>query len=153
MRNYIMALIVALFLSSCEIKPKPIDYGTDNCAYCSMTIVDKQHAAELVTEKGRAYKFDAIECMINYDRENQSQLVQLYLTNDFNSPGALIDATSATYLVSEEFSSPMGANLSAFSSKGAAMAKKEEFGGEIYDWDELRKSLEITRINNNPKPD
>ena len=29
-----------------------------------MTIVDRQHAAEAVTSKGKVFKFDAIECMV-----------------------------------------------------------------------------------------
>jgi copper chaperone NosL len=33
-----------------------------------MTIVDKVHAAEIVTKKGKVCKFDATECMINYER-------------------------------------------------------------------------------------
>lgn len=148
MRISNLLFVLAVFLVSCEIGPKPIAYGTDTCAYCSMTIVDQQHAAELVTEKGRVYKFDAIECMINYDLENVQQLVELHLVNDFNSPGALIEAKTATYLVSSEFSSPMGANLSAFSSEKAAMEKKQKFGGELYDWNGLRANRDVIRINN-----
>lgn len=141
-------LVVMLFFVSCETGPKPIAYGTDTCAYCSMTIVDQQHAAELVTEKGRAYKFDAIECMINYDLEHKQQPVELYLVNDFSAPGTLIDAKTATYLVSSHFSSPMGANLSAFSSEKAALEKVQKFGGEIYDWNGIRTSIDVIRINN-----
>ena len=30
-----------------------------------MTIVDPRYGAELVTTKGKVYKYDAVECLIN----------------------------------------------------------------------------------------
>ena len=61
------AIVTILFLSlaACTVAPVPINFGSDGCHFCKMTIVDKQHAAELVTSKGKAYKYDAIECMID----------------------------------------------------------------------------------------
>lgn len=140
MKALYLILICAL-LVSCEIAPKPIEYGSDNCQYCKMTIVDRQHASEIVTEKGRAYKFDAIECMINYDKEYLDQPVAMYLVSDFDDPGELIDATTATYLISPKISSPMNANLSAFNSREAANRAKTEFGGETYSWESTKKQL------------
>lgn len=42
---------IMLFLVSCKIAPKAIQYGTDVCHSCQMTIVEKTHAAEIVTKK------------------------------------------------------------------------------------------------------
>ncbi len=143
MKKIMMFIVSLLLFAACEVGPKPINYGSDSCDYCSMTIVDRQHAAEIVTKKGKASKFDAVECMINYDREHSENPVALYLTADFNSPGELIDATTATYLQSEALSSPMGANISAFSNRAAAVEKLQQYGGKLYDWEEL-KDLENT---------
>ena len=66
----ITVLSLLLLFAACSPQPRPIEYGTDLCDFCRMTIVDKQHAAELVTDKGRVYKFDAIECMVNYLEQN-----------------------------------------------------------------------------------
>jgi len=132
---------LALLFFSCAIEPKPIAYGHDNCHYCNMTIVDRQHAAQLVTDKGRAYKFDAIECMVHQDQENNGQTAALYLINDFNNPGKLIDATTATYLISPQISSPMGANLSGFSSEGDAKEIMAEFSGSLYDWEAIQQKI------------
>ena len=38
----------------------------------------------------------------------------MYLSNNYTEPEALIDATPATFLISENIPSPMGAYLSAF---------------------------------------
>jgi copper chaperone NosL len=133
-------LIVALLLTffSCNVSPQAIDYGSDGCHFCKMTIVDKVHASEIVTNKGKVYKFDASECMINFlkDFEDASE-VKLYLTNNYTEPEVLIDATKATFLISENIPSPMGAFLSAFKRKSEANKILAEKGGTLYSWNAL----------------
>lgn len=154
MKKNVFFILGLILFTACEVGPKPINYGSDSCDYCSMTIVDRQHSAEIVTEKAKVRKFDAIECMINYDREHSETPVALYLAADFNSPGKLIDATKATYLISEQLSSPMGANLSAFSSPEAALEKQQEYGGRTLDWESLNKieTLSTMEGKNNVDP-
>lgn len=142
MKTFLFSFVMAGLLISCDIGPEPIDYGSESCAFCKMTIVDRQHASEIVTDKGRVYKFDAIECMINYNDENPDQKVAMYLISDFKDPGEWVDATNATFLVSPKISSPMGANLSGFSSKENAQITQETFGGELYSWQSLRDFLQ-----------
>ena len=134
--NLIIALLLVFF--SCNVGPEPINYGSDGCHFCKMTIVDKVHAAEIVINKGKAYKFDATECMINFlkDFEDASE-VELYLSNNYIEPEVLIDATKATFLISENIPSPMGAFLSAFKSKTEAEKMQAERGGVLYTWNEL----------------
>lgn len=148
MKKILFLVFGLLLLAACEVGPKPINYGSDSCDYCSMTIVDRQHAAEMVSEKGKAFKFDAIECMLNYDREHAEIPVALYLTADFDNPGKLIDATTATYLQSEALPSPMGANLSAFSTPTAAKEKQQQYGGELYEWDDLKELKNTVGLKN-----
>jgi copper chaperone NosL len=126
----------------CSIGPKPIDYGHVGCHYCSMTIVDKQHAAQMVTKKGKVYNFDAVECMMNQLKEFNENEVALFLANDFDRPGELTDATKATYLISENIPSPMGAFLSAFSEEQAAKNTLAANGGELLNWNELKKQYQ-----------
>lgn len=135
------ALILLLILFSCDIKPQAIDYGNDGCHYCKMTIVDKIHAAEIVTTKGKIYKFDAIECMVNFIKEFDTSNIKLYLSNNYKEPESLIDATKATFLISENIPSPMGAFLSAFKSKIEAVKVQNEKDGDLYTWNELLNHL------------
>ncbi|GAA4895064.1 hypothetical protein GCM10023311_19720 [Flaviramulus aquimarinus] len=102
-----------------------------------MTIVDKVHAAEIVTKKGKVYKFDATECMINFLKEFESSEIKLYLSNNYTEPEALIDATTATFLISENIPSPMGAFLSAFKNDVDAKKTQADKGGHVYTWTEL----------------
>ena len=136
-----ISILTLLLFSSCKVEPEKINYGKDGCHFCSMTIVDHQHASELVTAKGKVYKYDAIECLINDLKKRDNAEVGLLLVNDYGHPGELISAETATFLISEGVPSPMGAFLSAFSNKAAAEAVKSEKGGEIFDWQAVKKQI------------
>ena len=136
-------LIIALLLTffSCNVSPQAIDYGNDGCHFCKMTIVDKVHAAEIVTNKGKVYKFDATECMVNFMEDFDTSEIKLYLSNNYTQPETLTDATKATFLISENIPSPMGAFLSAFKNKEDAQKMQSEQSGTLYTWDELQIHL------------
>lgn len=144
MKTYkiIWFVIFSVLATGCSIKPEPINYGQDGCYYCKMTIVDKIHGAEVVTNKGKIYKFDAAECMINYLADTNSAEIKLFLTNHHESPESLIDATSATYLISENLPSPMGAFLTAFKNKEQAAKLQQELGGKLYDWESVTQHIQ-----------
>ena len=129
--------IILCALVSCETKPETINYGSDACAFCKMTIVDQEHSAQYVTKKGKQFKFDAIECMLNDISEKEIEKIGLLLVADYQNPGILVPAEEATYLISKEIKSPMGAYLSAFSSEKAANQTLEESGGKLYTWYEM----------------
>jgi copper chaperone NosL len=104
-----------------------------------MTIVDKQHAAELVTRKGKVFKFDATECMMNHLAKGDMETIALFLVNDYNNPGTLIDATKATYLISENIPSPLGAYLSAFRNIEMAELASSAEKDMLMNWGELQE--------------
>ena len=133
MKNFYIFLLISILFSACSVAPVAIDYGKDACSFCDMTIVDKTHAAEYVTKKGRAYKFDAVECLINDLSDKDENSMAFILVTDFLNPTVLINATETTYLVSEELKSPMGANLSAFKNKKAIT-----YNGETYNWQYIK---------------
>lgn len=139
MKKLLFGLV--LLLAACSPKPQAINYGSDECDFCRMTIVDQQHAAEVVTTKGKAFKFDAIECMINYTNQKEADEFSLYLVNDYLAPGELIDANTSTFLISENIPSPMGAYLSAFADADKAGTTQAEQGGELYNWNEIKTHL------------
>lgn len=142
MKRFIFLGIITALLVSCNVSPQHIEYGTDACHFCNMAIVDRQHASQVVTTKGKAFKYDAIECMIHSLQDEMKETkIALYLTADFNQPGQLIDATKATYLISDQIPSPMGANLSAFENEMAAQKGKEKFTGESFSWEEIQNQL------------
>ncbi len=135
-------LITILFVTiSCKIEPQKIEYGKDQCNFCKMNVVDKTHSAQYVTNKGKQFKFDAIECMVNDLSIKEENEIAILLVADYGNPGEMIDAKTAIYLISEGIKSPMGANLSAFSSKEKAAELLQEFGGKNYSWETLKQQL------------
>lgn len=134
--------LLSVVVISCSTQPKAINYGSDKCSFCQMTIVDRQHASQIVTVKGKPYKYDAIECMMNdlkkWERPAPAELV----VNDYDAPGEFINATEAYYLISEKIPSPMGAFLTAFSSSESRNAIEDEEGQEL-DWAGLKDQFEI----------
>ncbi|MCP4457365.1 MAG: hypothetical protein GY816_04970 [Cytophagales bacterium] len=138
--QFACVLILAI---GCEVKPAEIRYGTDACHFCKMTIVDKQHSAEVVTIKGKAFKYDAVECMMNDLVQWSEAEPQLYLVADYSNPGILVDASVSQYLISDKIPSPMGAFLTAFEAKELRDSSLWELGGESKDWTQLRKDYNL----------
>jgi len=142
MEKYLVIIIILVF-RSCSTNPRAINYNTDNCSYCKMTIVDQIHATELVTEKGRIKVYDAIECMLYDLKENPSVVYQHYKVNTYNAPKILEDASTSVYLISEELPSPMGANLTAFKDSLSALNVQKEIGGTLYSWSKLKQKFNL----------
>lgn len=137
--KFVLIFSLIALVASCKVEPKEIEYGQDHCHFCDMTVVDKSHAAEYVTQKGKSYVFDAIECMVNEIlRDKNEPELAFILVADYAEPGKLVDAKTATYLISENIKSPMGANLSAFASREIAEKFQKENGGILLNWDELK---------------
>ena len=59
-----------LLLTSCSTKPEPFAYGKDNCHTCKMGIMDPKFGTELITTKGKIYKFDDVSCMQYFLKSN-----------------------------------------------------------------------------------
>ncbi|MEO0197509.1 MAG: nitrous oxide reductase accessory protein NosL [candidate division WOR-3 bacterium] len=131
-----------LFILSCKVqyKPEPIKVGEDICSYCKMVIMDKKFSAEIITKKGKVYKFDAIECMIAYYNENEEDIEKTYVTN-FLNPDEFLDAKTAIYLRTPHIKSPMGMNLSAYKNIESAKKMLESKEGEILNWEEVRNIM------------
>ncbi|MCP4122658.1 MAG: hypothetical protein GY751_12970 [Bacteroidetes bacterium] len=140
-RNFLLLFLIFL-MAGCRVEPQPIRYGEEMCHYCTMTIVEPGFGAEVVTNKGKAFKFDAIECMMNYVKENGDDGIALFLTNVLVDPGTLYNARELTFLRSESIPSPMGAFLSAYPSEEEARITLGTAEGEFYDWEGIVKYFE-----------
>jgi copper chaperone NosL len=81
MKAKTLTCLVAISLLSCEIKPEPLIMGKDACHTCKMILMDERFGAEIVTKKGKIYKFDDLNCMIGFinsgsvSEENIEQLL------------------------------------------------------------------------------
>lgn len=141
MKTLLTLTLLVILCYGCNMGPKEINYGEDHCHYCSMTIVDRQFGAQLVTKKGRSYKYDAAECMIQSLSEMETETISHFLVTDYMNPENLIDAQSAVFIVSPNIPSPMRANLSALSSKESAVTLKDDKDGDLFSWEEIQKYI------------
>jgi copper chaperone NosL len=137
-------LLVTGLITSCAVEPESINYGSDQCDFCKMGVVDKSHSAQYVTNKGKQFKFDAIECLVREiaDPEiNTSDLAHI-LVADYANPGNMIVASEATFIICKKIKSPMGAYLSAFSDKKEAQKTIDELGGQLFDWNGIQAKFQ-----------
>jgi len=102
-----------------------------------MTIVDGRFASEIVTQKGRFYKFDDLQCMLRYKAENAKMPIQNMYINIYTEANKLIDTKQGFYIKHESFKSPMRGNYAAYQSKEMALIKANELGLEIMTWENL----------------
>lgn len=145
MKKLLSILALILFLASCSTEPQQIDYGNENCDFCTMTISDDRFASQLVLETGKAHKFCSIECLVRDYNRNESYSdkdVNNYYVMDMSKPNTLIPVTDVAFLVSEKIQSPMGANLAAFENAEKAKELQKEWDGVIYNWEELKTKFQ-----------
>ena len=132
-------VIVGSILVSCSTEPEPLNFGTDVCHFCKMTLMDNKFGAELVTRKGKIYKFDDMRCFINYYNSGHDDPAdfQHALVVNYLDPGKLINAYDAFYLKSAEVRSPMDGQVAAFETKTGMSKFKGEWKGIYLTWGEV----------------
>jgi copper chaperone NosL len=137
MKIIVITLLTALAYG-CTVEPEPLVYGTDMCYTCKMTLVDQKFGAEIVTKKGKVYKFDDVNCMLGFyhaDFEEQGNMAHLLVIN-FAQPNQLIDATNSWYLKSESIKSPMASGIAAFATQEEYSPYKKEWKAILMSWGE-----------------
>lgn len=90
-------------MMACTPAPEPIRYGEDNCHSCKMTLTDKRYGAEVVTKKGKVYKFDDLNCLNNFIKTGEvtPENTAFTLAVDFKKTGQFVDVHQAFFLYNE----------------------------------------------------
>jgi copper chaperone NosL len=136
--------VLLLFLTSCSSGPEPFKLGSDICQGCKMGIADPKFGGEIVTKKGKVYKFDDAICMVRFLKSGAVQeseiknsvVINFQKTNDF------IKAEQGFFYEDTGLKSPMGGNVAAFANKQAAENYANSKDGRIIGWDEVYKKLQ-----------
>lgn len=135
-------LLILSFLTACfDTKPKKIFFGQDQCEHCKMSIVDPRFATQIVTDKGKAHKFDSIECMLAYAKNpsNSSQAGQWkYYVPSFKDQNQWLQAEEAHFSILDSLKSPMGLGILA----GSTAEEMRAHQSKILNWAELKSFLE-----------
>jgi len=145
MKNFKMPLFVALLfvMSACASGPQPIKPGVEACDYCKMTISQLNFGGEIITQKGKIYKFDDAHCMAHFLKGSTVRTADIAQTVfiDYENKGTFLNVKSLYFVVSPQLKSPMNSNAAAFSNKTVAGKIAAQNSGEIKSWDELLKIL------------
>ena len=128
-------------LTSCSNGPQPIVLGKDNCHLCKMTITDARFGAEIVTKKGRVYKFDDIFCLVSFlkaDASEQKNAQEIYFV-DYAGKHQFLKSNLAILYSSADLRSPMNGNVAAFETKEKCKEATSSFTGNEVKWTDLLK--------------
>lgn len=133
-------VMICLLMLGCSAKPEPLAFGIDACYTCKMTLVDTKFGAELVTTKGKIYKFDDLNCMLDfyhsgYEETTDFKFIQVV---DFSAPEKLIDAQHAWYLKSASLRTPMASEVAAFETEESTQPFKKNWNGVLMSWGEVQ---------------
>ena len=135
--SYFLILLVSV---SCVTKEaEPIKLNSDACEFCKMKISDGKFGAELITNKGRIYKFDDMHCMISYDKENLTTNIQSFYIHDFSQNNILIPAETAFYVKGGEINSPMRGNIIAVKTEEEVKKIASKYKANPTSWSEIIK--------------
>jgi copper chaperone NosL len=141
-KTWIPALLVLLTLMGCAPEgPVPITFGTDECSHCSMTLTDPRFGAEIVSLKGKAFKFDDIRCLKGFMKAGTlptSEVAHWYVVDHTTGNGTLVDATTAFYLESDALNSPMAGNIAGFATTQGQADALAALKGKTLTWDQVK---------------
>lgn len=137
----ILFLFMMSQLMACTKGPIPIQIGKDTCHFCKMTISDVKFGAEIVTIKGKVFKFDEYHCLNKFLQEGTiptTHIQDVYIS-DYLPPHSFISFNNAFFLESEQIHGPMNGNIAAFKSENALINLKQSVGGVQKNWNQLLK--------------
>jgi len=133
------AVFMLICCSSCTTGPQPIAFGKDACDFCKMTILDQRFGGEVITRKGKVYKFDDIHCLSSFLRSSNSRktdVAGIYLL-EYSTPKKFVHASESFLLQSSDLHSPMGSNTAAFISEANREQCNQQVNGKKIHWNEI----------------
>ena len=137
--SYLLILLVSV---SCVTKEaEPIKLNSDACEFCKMKISDGKFGAELITNKGRIYKFDDMHCIISFLQTktlSENEIANIYVAN-FCGNHSLLNIKRSSLLKSVALKSPMGGNIGAFDNTDSLKMIQQQYTGVLVNWSELIK--------------
>lgn len=142
MKNIFSILCILIFIS-CSTEPQPLVSGKDECNFCKMPVADIRYGAEIITVKGKLYKFDDIGCLNNFLKNGLSadEKVKNILVVNYTNNQNFLDVHKAQFLISSNLHSPMNSGVAAFESQKQTEYFLKDFPGEILTWHQLQAKL------------
>lgn len=140
LRHILFLAISGLLLAACQnakLEPAALS-PEDMCTECKMAISEKQFAAQFLTQDGDAVKFDDLGCLAQYlaTHSQQGNHIAAFFVADYETRQWL-PATSAFYVYSTKFQTPMQGGFAAFRERSQAEAAAQAKQGRLRTWEEV----------------
>lgn len=135
----LLAVMMIFGLLSCNSGPQPINLGKDACSFCKMSIADKRFGGEIVTKKGKVFKFDDMHCIKGFIKSNEvakSDVKDIWLVN-YAAPHNFIPAQKAFFFESADLHSPMGGNIAGFENERMLNDLMKGMKGNPLKWNDI----------------
>ena len=133
-------VLAACVQGSTELAPPDIRYGEDVCAQCNMIISDERFASAVAYEVGpgryETAAFDDIGDMLDWAAAHPDQPLVAWYVHDYESK-EWTDATTATYVVTDQVATPMASGILAFAGADRADVMAYGLGLKTSDWTTL----------------
>jgi copper chaperone NosL len=140
----VFATLMMVLFAGCTPKAEEIVLGKDSCAECKMTIADPKFGGEIVTKKGKVFKFDDTHCIAAFLKRRGVELSDIHETLfvNYDNNKEFVDVRMAEFVISSNLKSPMGGNAAAFRDKKTAEKKSAEIeGSRTTNWSTLYNIL------------
>ena len=135
------ALLLIIVATGCNSGPKPINLGKDKCNHCKMPISDARFGAEIVSDKGKIFKFDDTRCILGFLAEGKikkEEAAQIYFSN-FYKPHQLLPLEDVTFYQSPGLKSPMNGNIAALNHRDSLESILKNYLGNEISWEDMQK--------------
>jgi copper chaperone NosL len=140
----VFAIFTMLLIAGCTPKAEEIIVGKDSCTECKMTIADPKFGGEIVTKKGKVFKFDDTHCIAAFLKRRGVELSDIHKTLfvNYDNNKEFVDVKSAEFVISSQLKSPMGGNAAAFADKKIAENRSGQIeGSKTTNWPTLYNIL------------
>lgn len=139
--SQLIAAVLLLSFVACNSssEPEPINYGSDACHFCKMTLMDTKFGAEIISKKGKVFKFDDLNCTLNFMKKGDlkaEDMAAVYVI-DYAQLGKFVTADQAFFLKTDKVRTPMASGILAFEKKEDCLKAQADYGGVCQTWQNL----------------
>lgn len=140
-------LMLLAAVAACRVPgPRPVEFGSEACRHCHMTITDERFVSQLITSTGKILVFDDVGCLVSALEDEMvpsDKAAQIWVT-DFLTPDSLLEAGVAWFVAAPAtIGTPMASGLLAVATPQEADSLAALLQGRVLQWPEVRLSDKI----------
>ena len=137
-------LILLAAVAACQVPgPRPVEFGSEACRHCHMTVADERFVSQLITHTGKILVFDDVGCLLSALEDEivpSEKIARIWVTN-FLTTDSLLEAQAAWFVAAPaSVATPMASGLLAVATAQEADSLAVLLQGKVLQWPELRQS-------------